>query len=98
MRRTTFILGAGFSAAAGFPLVRGLIRALLFTSCRLTVTRFTKCFFWLVPLKWTQQVSLPEGINRVDPDSQLGFEELLNELTDRLVKDADPFNPRHLAL
>ena len=74
---TTFILGAGFSAAAGFPLVRGLrerVVDFLYTD------RHPIYDVFLHAGQGFKDGQFAEGIHLVDPDSQLGFEELLNAL------------------
>jgi hypothetical protein len=94
MKRTTFILGAGFSAAAGFPLVREL-RQLVIDFMH--TDRHPIYDVFLHAGQGFKDGQFADGINRVDPESRLGFEELLNALQ-IVCKSADPSNPCHLAL
>ncbi|MGP8225876.1 MAG: hypothetical protein ACLQGT_06940 [Terracidiphilus sp.] len=94
MKRTTFILGAGFSVAAGFPLVRGL-RELVVDFMH--ADRHPIYDVFLHAGQGFEDGQFAEGINRVDPESRLGFEELLNALQ-IACKCADPSNPCHLTL
>ena len=94
MRRTTFILGAGFSAAAGFPLVRGL---------RERVVNFIEADRHATYAAFLRQGhgytngQFYEGLRIADPESQLAFEELLIALG-RGCEHAAPEDPRHTTL
>jgi hypothetical protein len=94
MRQTTFILGAGFSAAVGFPLVRGLRERVVDF---LHADRHSIYDVFLHAGQGFRDGQFAEGINLVDPESQLGFEELLNAIQ-IACKSADPSNPCHLSL
>jgi len=94
MRRTTFILGAGFSAAAGFPLVRGLReRVVNFIEADLHAAYAT----FLQPGQGYTQGQFYEGLRLADPESKLAFEELLIALG-RDCEHATPDDPRHTTL
>ena len=92
--RTTFILGAGFSAAAGFPLVRGLRERVVDF---LHADRHPIYDVFLHAGQGFKDGQFAEGINQVDPHSDLAFEELLSALQ-TACKSAGPSSPCHLAL
>jgi hypothetical protein len=83
---TTFILGAGFSAGQQFPLVRGLrerVIHFLEAEFRSTYRKFLR------PEDGYPKGQFYEGLDHIDPEGQLGFEELLIELS-RHLRAADP--------
>jgi hypothetical protein len=92
--KTTFILGAGFSAAAGFPLVRGLRERVVDF---LYADRHSIYDVFLHAGQDFKDGQFAEGINQVDPETHLAFEELLNALQ-IACKSAEPSNPCHLTL
>jgi len=94
MRQTTFILGAGFSVAAGFPLVRGL-RELVVNFMQ--NDRHPVYAPFLQAGQGFKDGQFAEGVNRVDPELRLGFEELLIELQNACA-NAVPDDPCHTTL
>lgn len=85
VRSTTFVLGAGFSAFAGFPLVAGL---------RDDVLRYVRERLDLAP---HVQEQFCEGLRLAETEAKradLHFEELLLELT-RQLRNAHSSDPRH---
>jgi hypothetical protein len=94
MRRTTFILGAGFSAAAQFPLVRGLKELVIdFVEAE----RHAIYTASLEPGRGFERGEFYEGLKQVDEHSQRGFEELLIALR-HICATADGYDPRHATL
>lgn len=88
--RTTFILGAGFSSAAGFPLVRDL---------RTRVLNFIETHpdpSWSADLtpgaKGFRLGQFYEGLHAADPAGTLGFEELLIALAKFQKQSFHPAN------
>lgn len=94
MKRTTFILGAGFSAAAHFPLVRGL-RELLINFMENDRHPIYETF--IQAGQGFENGQFYEGLKTTDPHSRLAFEELLTELQ-RVCANAAPDDPRHTTL
>lgn len=94
MKQTTFILGAGFSAAAQFPLVRGLSELVV---SFVKADRHPIYATFLQAGQGFENGQFYEGLKQVDPDSQLGFEELLIALR-RACADAALDDPRHTTL
>lgn len=88
---TTFILGAGFSAAEQFPLVRGLKERVL---CFIKNERHPSYEASLKPGRGFELGEFDEGLKQVDPNGTLGFEEILIELRKALAH-ARPDDPRH---
>ncbi len=78
---TTFVLGAGFSVATGFPLMRSLLPQ---------VIEYARTSPWSVHLQPGNgdfaQGQFFEGISRVDPHAKLGFEELLIALRQEMAR------------
>lgn len=90
MPSKTFILGAGFSADAGFPLVRNL-RAEVLTL--IETERHPSAKPHLTPnVHGYPQGQFYAGRENIDPDNRMGFEEWMMALRDRLPKtyDQDP--------
>jgi hypothetical protein len=85
----TFVLGAGFSVSAGFPLVRELKEQVIHLAPRLPY----KPFFQPGNGDF-EKGQFYAGLEAVDPDDSLQFEELLIALTQRLKhapeEDSDP--------
>jgi hypothetical protein len=94
MRRTTFVLGAGFSAAAGFPLVRGLRERVINF---IEDDRHATYAPFLQPGQGYANGQFYEGLRLADPESKLAFEELLIAL-ERGCEQATPEDPRHTTL
>lgn len=94
MRRTTFILGAGFSAAAGFPLVRGLRERVINF---IEEDRHATYAPFLQLGQGYANGQFYEGLRLADPESTLAFEELLIALG-RGCEQAAPEDPRHTTL
>ncbi|HXN28627.1 MAG TPA: hypothetical protein VN902_15980, partial [Candidatus Acidoferrales bacterium] len=95
MPSKTFVLGAGFSAGAGFPLVRNL-RDLV-----LNWIETEKHPSWEPHLR-PHLHGYPEGqfcagLTAVDPKGLLGLEELMIALRDRL-RDTDDHDPCYVTL
>ena len=81
---TTFVLGAGFSVAAGFPLVRVLRERVIEFLDRKRGEPWTLC---LEPeFHGYTRGEFQTGLTRVDPGGRLGFEELLIELSRQLAE------------
>jgi len=90
MPSTSFILGAGFSAGAGFPLVRHLKQQVLDW---VMVERHPSWEPHLRPhLHGFPEGQFYAGLKAVDPHGSLGLEELMIALRDRLrdTHDQDP--------
>jgi hypothetical protein len=94
MKQTTFILGAGFSAAAQFPLVRGLRELVI---AFMQADRHAIYATFLQAGQGFEHGQFYEGLKLVDPDSQLGFEELLIALGQSCA-GATQDDPRHTTL
>ena len=94
MRRTAFILGAGFSAGAQFPLVRGL-KELVIRSVE--VERHPVYAALLRPGRGFVRGEFYDGLDRVDENSQRGFEELLIALR-HTCANANDDDPRYTTL
>ena len=94
MQRTTFILGAGFSKAAGFPLVRELRECVIDF---IYANPNTVCDVHLHAGQGFENGQFAEGISQVGPDSRFGFEELLNALQ-LACKGANRNSPCYVAL
>src|SRR5579859_7832893 len=94
MRRTVFILGAGFSAAAQFPLVRGLKELVINF---VETERHSIYAASLEPGQGFERGEFYEGLDQVDENSQRGFEELLIALR-HVCAGADGNDPRHATL
>jgi hypothetical protein len=88
---TIFILGAGFSVAEGFPLVRGL-KELVIESIRNVQHPLDEAA--LRPGRGFEYGEFDEGLKLADPDGTLGFEEVLIELR-RARAHARRDDPRH---
>jgi hypothetical protein len=92
MASKTFILGAGFSAGAGFPLVRDLKEQVLDW---IMAKRHPSWECHLQPhLHGLPEGQFYAGLKAVDPNGSLGLEELMVALRDRLkgTHDLDPCN------
>jgi hypothetical protein len=94
MRKTVFILGAGFSAAAQFPLVRGLKELVINF---VETERHAIYTASLEPGRGFERGEFYEGLDQVDENSQRGFEELLIALR-HICTSADGYDPRHATL
>jgi hypothetical protein len=94
MRKTAFILGAGFSAAAQFPLVRGLKELVINF---LETERHAIYTVSLEPGRGFERGEFYEGLDQIDENSQRGFEELLIALR-HICATADGYDPRHATL
>lgn len=94
MRRTVFILGAGFSAAAQFPLVRGLKELVINF---VETERHAIYAASLEPGRGFERGEFYEGLDQVDENSQRGFEELLIALW-HICAGTDSNDPRHATL
>lgn len=94
MRRTAFILGAGFSAAAQFPLVRGLKELVINF---VETDRHALYAASLQPGRGFERGEFYAGLDQVDENLQRGFEELLIALR-RICANADGNDPRHTTL
>jgi hypothetical protein len=92
MKKTVFVLGAGFSAAGGFPLVRGL-RTRVLSSIQLE--RHPSYSAWIKPGQGFTDGQFYDGLVKVDPAGTLGFEELLIELRRRL-KHVSKWDSQHI--
>ena len=88
---TTFILGAGFSVAERFPLVRGL-KELVIESIRNVQHPLDEAA--LRPGRGFKYGEFDEGLKLADPDGTLGFEEVLIALR-RARAHARTDDPRH---
>jgi len=89
----TFVLGAGFSAYQGYPLVRSLKQEVL------DFLRTTEHPAYSVFLR-RGNGGYPNGqffagLERIDPGGTLGFEELLPRLSEALT-DAVDVDPAHI--
>jgi hypothetical protein len=89
----TFILGAGFSAGAGFPLVRNLKEQVVQHAHSLSRC---KAFFELGNGGF-EKGQFYAGLEMVDPKGSLQFEEILIALSDHL-KHANGCDPCHVTL
>ncbi|HTU50316.1 MAG TPA: hypothetical protein VMF56_06960 [Acidobacteriaceae bacterium] len=89
--RTTFILGAGFSAAEGFPLCRELKEDVL---AFIKNERHPNHEASLTPGRGFEDGEAYEGLRHVDPSGSLGLEEVLIELR-KALEHARPDDPRH---
>jgi hypothetical protein len=90
MSSKTFILGAGFSADAGFPLVRTLKNDVL---SWVETEQHSSATPHLTPnVHGYPQGQFYAGKDAIDPEGSLGFEELLMALRDRLsaTNEHDP--------
>lgn len=90
MPSKTFVLGAGFSAAAGFPLVRQLREQVI---SLIENERHPSWEPHLRPhLHGFAEGQFYAGLNAVDPSGSLGLEELMIALRERLesTHDLDP--------
>lgn len=90
MPSTVFVLGAGFSAAAGFPLVRQLRQQVI---SLIETERHPSWEPHLRPhIHGFAQGQFYAGLDAVDPSGSLGLEELMVALRDRLTSthDLDP--------
>lgn len=77
-RPTTFILGAGFSAAQQFPLMKGLKdRVIHFIEAE----QHYRYADWLRPDSDFPKGKFYAGLEYIDPKNNLGFEELLIKLS-----------------
>lgn len=90
MPSKTFILGAGFSADAGFPLVRDLrkdVLSLIETEGHPSVKPHLTPYLHGYP-----EGQFYAGLRRIDPHNSMGFEEWTMALRDRLsaTYDQDP--------
>jgi hypothetical protein len=89
----TFVLGAGFSAGAGFPLVRNLKEQVIQHAQILP-----RCKAWFEPGNGGfEKGQFYTGLEVVDPKGSLQFEEVLITLRDHL-KRADGWDPCHRTL
>jgi hypothetical protein len=88
---TTFILGAGFSAAQGFPLVRGLKQLVITFIKNELHPNYEAC---LTPGRDFKVGEFDDGLNHVDPTGTLGFEEVLIELR-KALEHASSLDPCH---
>lgn len=87
---TAFVLGAGFSAAEQFPLVRGLRERVLHF---LEAEQHSAYRTFLTPGNGGfREGQFRAGLNAVDPNETLAFEELLIELSKRkkTARNDDP--------
>src|SRR3972149_6440303 len=89
----TFVLGAGFSAGAGFPLVRNLKEQVIQLAQRLPRCRA----FFKTGNGGFEKGQFYAGLEMVDPKRSLQFEEILITLRDHL-KHADEWDPCHVTL
>lgn len=90
MPSKTFILGAGFSASAGFPLVRALRHELL---SFIETEQHPSAKPHLTPnVHGHPQGQFYAGLEAIDPRGSMGLEELMIALRDRLAAthDHDP--------
>lgn len=82
MPSKTFILGAGFSASAGFPLIRALRHELL---SFIEAEQHPSAKPHLTPnIHGYPQGQFYAGLEAIDPARSMGFEELVIALRDRL--------------
>jgi len=88
-KRTTFVLGAGFSAEQQFPLVRGLRQKVIHF---LEAERHSTYETHLNPCDLFPSGQFYDGLACVDPSGELGFEELLIALRKHLAS-ADNLDP-----
>ncbi len=94
MGRTAFILGAGFSAAAGFPLAYGLGERIIDF---IETDRHSMHAVFLTPGQGYSNGQFYEGLKLADPRSELAFEELLIKLVSDCEHARDD-DPRHTTL
>lgn len=90
MRSKTFILGAGFSADAGFPLVRALRNDVL---SWIETEQHSSAKPHLTPnVHGYPEGQFYAGLDAIDPEGSMGFEEWMIALRDRLSEthDHDP--------
>lgn len=86
----TFVLGAGFSAGAGFPLVRNLKEQVIQHAQSLH-----RCKPWFEPGNGGfERGQFYAGLEMVDQNGSLQFEEILIALANHL-KGADEWDPSH---
>ncbi|MEJ2147817.1 MAG: hypothetical protein P8020_22100 [Acidobacteriota bacterium] len=84
---TTFVLGAGFSAAQQFPLMSGLKERVIHF---LEAERHSSYKSHLEETDWFSNGQFYEGLRIADPDKRLGLEELLIEIKKHLVDGQSP--------
>jgi hypothetical protein len=78
----TFVLGAGFSADAGFPLMRNLSADVL---AWIEMERTPDVEAHLTPSHWHPEGQFYACLNAIDPDRSKGFEEFMIAIRDRLA-------------
>jgi hypothetical protein len=74
MKKTVFVLGAGFSAAEQFPLVRDL-KARVLSSIK--VAQHPSYAQFIKPNQGFIHGQFYDGLAKIDPTGSLGFEEIL---------------------
>ncbi len=95
-KQITFVLGAGFSVAAGFPLLRpGELGDLTDRLVHFMLAERNPAYrLHMVGSKEWSEGQFFAGLHIVDPERQLGFEELMVALSK--AESADSWSPHHL--